>query len=169
MPLLHLRQRTPTEGDTVLGQGTTFGKGQAMTLKNTAGRPAETPQFHCTIAAQPVVAQMARHLVRDCFAGQLNADVVADVGLVVTELVANAVTAIGDSGSVEFAAWMAGGDVVVLVIDQADGEPAARDEDASAETGRGLFLVEELTRDWGWAMGPVPRRKGRLGIHQQRR
>ena len=138
----------------MLSQGTTFGAGQAMTLKNTVGLPEKAPRFHCTVAARPVAARVARHLVCDCFAGRLSVDVVADVGLVMTELVANAVAAMGESGSVEFAAWIAGGDVVVLVIDQAAGEPKPQHEDASSEAGRGLFLVAELTRDWGWSPFP---------------
>ncbi|ORT59189.1 hypothetical protein BKD26_14355 [Streptomyces sp. CB03238] len=146
----------------MLGQGTTHGEGQAMTLLITTGQSTRTPRMRCALAAEPVAARVARHLVSACFAGQLSASVIADVGLVITELVANAVTATGDSGSVEFGAWLDNGDVVLQVIDQADGEPKKSADDQDAETGRGLLLVQELTRDWGWT--PVPGGKAVWGL-----
>ncbi|QKW07242.1 ATP-binding protein [Streptomyces sp. NA04227] len=163
-------------------QVTTCGLGGTTALVVSARLPRNwrAPRLRCTLDAEPVAARTARHLVRACFAGRLSANVVADACLVLTELVTNAVTAIGSCGAVEFGAWVAAdGAVVVQVIDQAVGEPRKRYEevhdghedvlggheetcDGDAESGRGLLLVETLTQDWGWH--PVPGGKAVWGL-----
>jgi hypothetical protein len=54
-PIDHAPHSTaaPNGGDTVLGQGTTFGEGQTMTLMITTGQSMQTPLLHSTPAAKP--------------------------------------------------------------------------------------------------------------------
>lgn len=135
----------------MLGQGTTRGESHVMTLTTTAGQPMPAPGLRCALIAEPRSAHVARHLVRDCFEGRLNAGVVDDVDLVVAELVANAVAAMGNSGAVQIGAWIAGSDVAVEVVDGAGGAPRQPVRDPFSEDGRGLLLVAGVTRAWGWA------------------
>ncbi len=146
----------------MLAQGTTRGESHAMTLMTTAGQPMPAPGLRCALAAEPRSAHVARHLVLDCFEGQLNNRVVDDVDLVVAELVANAVAAMGNSGAVQIGAWIAGSDVAVEVVDQAGGTPRKPAHDPSSEDGRGLLLVEGITRTWGWT--PLPGGKAVWGF-----
>jgi hypothetical protein len=77
---------------------------------------------------------------------------VADAVLVVTELVANAVAVSSDSASIGLLAHLVGPELLVEVFDRSSDVPRARCTDPLMldEDGRGLLLVAELTRAWGW-------------------
>ncbi|MBP0456658.1 ATP-binding protein [Streptomyces montanisoli] len=97
-----------------------------------------------------------------------------DAELIVSELVANAVTHTsgadtGEGAVVEVRLRLCDACLRVEVWDAGDGEPGipGRSDDAEAESGRGLFLVEALSRRWGsrlmtdhgkvvWAELPCP-------------
>jgi anti-sigma regulatory factor (Ser/Thr protein kinase) len=71
---------------------------------------------------------------------------------VVSELVANAVAAAGAAGPVQpVRLWLLtdGSQVLVLVWDASPGLPARAEPDDEAESGRGLFLVEAYSQEWG--------------------
>jgi anti-sigma regulatory factor (Ser/Thr protein kinase) len=80
------------------------------------------------------------------------------VGLLLSELLANSIQH-SDSGKpggiVTVTVTVAPGGVLAEVADAGgDGEPALREPPGDdSERGRGLRLVEELSRSWGWFGG----------------
>jgi signal transduction histidine kinase len=70
-----------------------------------------------------------------------------DVGLVVTELVTNAVQA--GAGSVELAVERIGGAVRIGVVDDAPGTPTMAPFSVVRPSGRGLRIVASLAEQWG--------------------
>lgn len=76
-----------------------------------------------------------------------------DLEVVITELTTNSVQAGAVSMAVRIE-WLRGPGVVeVAVWDDAPGEPRSREPDFVAESGRGLFLVGELSTAWGHEPG----------------
>jgi hypothetical protein len=77
------------------------------------------------------------------------------VELCVSELVTNAVNAAGGDGvdhviELTLAVRLdGGGTLFVGVHDRLGGEPVVNAPDDAAENGRGLFMVEALSNDWG--------------------
>ncbi|TDD35155.1 ATP-binding protein [Actinomadura sp. KC06] len=67
---------------------------------------------------------------------------------VVTELVTN-VYKHTDSELVSVRLLLEDGHLVVEVEDGSDGVPVVRDEDDTAESGRGLLMMSLLVQDWG--------------------
>jgi len=89
----------------------------------------------------------ARGCVREFLRGARSAELVADVEVVVSELVTNAV--LHGVGAIELRLELVDGGVTVGVLDGGRGRPrppGTRDDD---EGGRGLALVAGLTKDWG--------------------
>lgn len=108
----------PNGGDTVLGQGTTFGECQMMTLMITAGQSMTMPRLRRILVAEPVssprdTTPRVRLLRRPAERGRRRR---REPGH--DRALANAVMGIGNSGAVEFGAWVAGWDVGVHVIDR---------------------------------------------------
>nr|WP_165969005.1 ATP-binding protein [Actinomadura sp. KC06] len=66
----------------------------------------------------------------------------------VTELVTN-VYKHTDSELVSVRLLLEDGHLVVEVEDGSDGVPVVRDEDDTAESGRGLLMMSLLVQDWG--------------------
>ncbi|GAA4367023.1 ATP-binding protein [Nocardioides caricicola] len=115
------------------------------------------------LEAEPQSARTARHAVRDLCANvppppisEDRADVAA---LLTTELVANAVIHSGKAAVLD--AVVADRTLRVAVSDTSDDQPAPRSGAQRAadamtgsrdegESGRGLFLVDELADRWGW-------------------
>jgi anti-sigma regulatory factor (Ser/Thr protein kinase) len=98
---------------------------------------------------------VARRCVRDLLAGvgppddePVDADLVTDAQLVVSELVTNAV--LHGDGDIELRLGMADGALSVCVCDGGPAEPQQRGPGTTAEGGRGLVLVATLTQDWGF-------------------
>ncbi len=94
----------------------------------------------------------ARRRGRDCLRVGAPADLVADVEVVVSELVTNAV--VHGSGPIELRLELVDGAVSVGVLDAGRARPRPRGVEADAECGRGLALVAGLTQDWG--IRPTP-------------
>ena len=107
-------------------------------------------------SAVPCARLHARQVVREWGLPDL-----ADTAeLLVPELMTNAICASARSFSPAVALWLFsdGWCVVIQVGDGSRDMPLRRDADADSESGRGLLLVESLSRDWGayrWADGKV--------------
>jgi anti-sigma regulatory factor (Ser/Thr protein kinase) len=74
--------------------------------------------------------------------------------LLITELITNAVKfgAAGDAKAADIglALWLHDDRLVIEVTDQADGLPRLRNPRASSQSGRGLRLVDALSKEWGY-------------------
>jgi two-component sensor histidine kinase len=88
-----------------------------------------------------------------------------DTSVVVSELVTNAlchgagVYSGGSAGGrVELTLWHRASHLVCAVTDPSAEPPVLRSPEPTAETGRGLLVVQALTTTWGWAM---------LGFHRK--
>lgn len=107
----------------------------------------QTRQF----TARLPVLQQVRHFVGDFMAGHPSAD---DAVLAVSELAANAIEHSGSAGSGGFTVELAHleGAVRIDVHDAGGSEkPKLRHVDVEATRGRGLFIVDEISRRWGVA------------------
>lgn len=126
----------------------------------------QSPQAAChresgtVLAAIPEAPSTCRSIVRAALRVHGLDVLAADAEVVVTEFASNAVRALRD----EEAAGPPGDETPVLVLvlgwiplgvrievwDRAPGTPQMREPDFEAECGRGLFLVNEITRGrWG--------------------
>ncbi len=88
-------------------------------------------------------------------------DLVDDAVVIISELVTNAVrhglppyaAAAGDS-PIKLTLVRQGRFVVCIVSDPSDQDPKVRPADDVCENGRGLHVIEALSRVWGWT--PLP-------------
>ena len=88
-------------------------------------------------------------------------DLVDDAAVIVSELVTNAVrhglppyaAAAGDM-PIKLTLVRQGHFVVFIVCDPSDQDPKMRSADDVCENGRGLHVIEALSRVWGWS--PLP-------------
>jgi len=135
----------------VSGQ-TTAGTGQALIAVSTYGARPGFPSLRCELGAESDAAAAARRRIRECFAAYLSDDAVADAALVASELVANAGAVSRPSGTVGLITHVVGSDLLIEVFDQSLAVPhnQFRDPEDLSEDGRGLLLVEALSRAWGW-------------------
>jgi anti-sigma regulatory factor (Ser/Thr protein kinase) len=91
---------------------------------------------------------LARRALRE-LDGQIDADVLPDVRLLVSELITNSVKYGGD-GPVRLEVRADGGRVRAEITDQGAGfTPVKRDDDLEKVGGWGLHLVQRLTTSWG--------------------
>lgn len=89
----------------------------------------------------------ARRFVERTLHGWRCPDAVDDTRLLVSELVSNAVRHAGTP--VRLTLRLDDGRVRVEVSDGAAGTPRPRLAEADSEAGRGMFLMDQLARDWG--------------------
>ncbi|GLY72233.1 ATP-binding protein [Actinoallomurus iriomotensis] len=88
-------------------------------------------------------------------------DLVDDATVIISELVTNAVrhgvppyaAAAGDS-PIKLSLVRQGTFVVLIVSDPSEDDPKQRPADDVCENGRGLHVIEALSRAWGWM--PLP-------------
>jgi anti-sigma regulatory factor (Ser/Thr protein kinase) len=116
---------------------------------------------------------LAPQQIRDFIGAQLNAilgsspraDVTDDARLVASELATNAIRA--GSTSVGLVVVLHRETVEIEIYDDAVGQPIMRSAEPTADTGRGLLIVDDLAVEWGaeppvggrkavWATLPVP-------------
>ncbi|MEV5873402.1 ATP-binding protein [Streptomyces sp. NPDC052101] len=113
----------------------------------------------CALPARYETVREARHFTRDTLDKWDVGDRFDDICLVVSELVTNALrhAVPAGSGCPEHAAsvrlhlmrWTER--LVCAVRDPSHETPVPRDsDDFSAESGRGLFLVDSFADSWGW-------------------
>lgn len=74
---------------------------------------------------------------------------IEDATLVVSELVTNAVKASTDGDDVAVWLWTDGESVLIEVRDRTPGIPLVVEATADEDSGRGLFLVAAISKDWG--------------------
>jgi anti-sigma regulatory factor (Ser/Thr protein kinase) len=115
----------------------------------------------CALRASGTSSRTAREFTRSTLTGWGLHDLVDDATVIISELVTNAVR----HGLPQYAA--AAGDmpikltivrqdrfVVCIVSDPSDQDPKVRPADDVCENGRGLHVIEALSRVWGWT--PLP-------------
>jgi anti-sigma regulatory factor (Ser/Thr protein kinase) len=97
-------------------------------------------------SAVPCARLHARHVVREWG----RPDLADTAELLVSELMTNAIRASGPwSPAVALWLFSDGRCVVIHVHDGSTQMPVRQDADAESDSGRGLLLVETLSRDWG--------------------
>ncbi len=99
-----------------------------------------------TLRRRPDAAAAARRQVRDVCRSR-GADVVGDVELVVSELVANAVR--HGAGTITLVLALLPDGVRVAVADRGPGGPTLVDAGLERTDGRGIALVDRLAAEWG--------------------
>ncbi|WP_441247341.1 ATP-binding protein [Kitasatospora sp. McL0602] len=77
-----------------------------------------------------------------------------DLELVLGELVANAVAASGPTDRVDVNLGLVARGLLVEVADRSLKAPVPRQVQAGDEGGRGLLIVDALTKRWGWRSSP---------------
>jgi anti-sigma regulatory factor (Ser/Thr protein kinase) len=131
------------------------GQGRQGSGVETSGGVAPTParpSVDLRLEHEPRAAILARSAVRDLLADQPTTEELRhDAALVVYELVSNAVShgAPQADGRVALSCEVVDDELVVVVTDGGSGgEPAVGDLDEEADRGRGLAIVQALTRTW---------------------
>ncbi|MFE0460207.1 ATP-binding protein [Kitasatospora sp. NPDC058965] len=133
---------------------TTRGLGTTADLA-AVGSPAPTPSaLHSELPDTHKAAGTARAKLNQLLRGRLTPDSQGTASLILTELVANAVTASGGSGSIWVEIQLTADELLLEVFDRSPGIPCRRMACDLAEDGRGLLLVEELSIHWGWRPEP---------------
>jgi anti-sigma regulatory factor (Ser/Thr protein kinase) len=106
-------------------------------------------ELGAVLSAVPCARRHARQVLREWGIAGL-AD---SAGLLVTELVANAVTASRDMAPVSgVRLWLLSdsAQILILVWDPSLQPPVLAEVTGEAEHGRGLKIVEAVSRQWGW-------------------
>ncbi|ETA00581.1 ATP-binding protein [Frankia sp. CcI156] len=103
--------------------------------------------FPPTAAAVPEVRTST---VRTLTEWSVDTDAVSSAELVVCELASNAVKASRPEDVVAIRLTATGGNVLVEVWDGNDTAPRIESPDVFSEDGRGLLMVDALSRQWSW-------------------
>ena len=112
------------------------------------------PRAWCVVVPhQPRGARVARRRIAAALAGLVSQERLSDAMAIAAELVGNAVRhALPLPGGVVRVAWqlLVGGGLLIKVTDGGSpNAPAIRPPSADAVDGRGLAIVEALSRRWG--------------------
>lgn len=118
----------------------------------------------CTLPARYEAVGGARRFTRTTLCSWDLGDRFDDVALVVSELVTNALRHALPSeaarerqdNAVRLHLMRWSSRLVCAVRDPSERGPVAGEAPDSAESGRGLFLVESFSDSWGWHPSPVP-------------
>lgn len=109
-----------------------------------------------TVAPDPEAVTDARHFTTTLLRAWGMDCLCDDLGLVVTELVTNALRHSlppcpdAAANSIRLRLMRKSSYVLCGVVDTGTGTPQRREPDFVAETGRGLHLVDSFSREWGW-------------------
>jgi anti-sigma regulatory factor (Ser/Thr protein kinase) len=109
-----------------------------------AGRARVTAHY----PANPISAGRARRLVSRACRDWNVQHVADDAELVITELVENAVRHAGTPCDIDIE--LSGGDLLITARDGSTDPPRRVHPDPGRPGGRGLLLIEKLSRDWGF-------------------
>ena len=118
-------------------------------VRSNAGRPRyDSEVTSIELPPERSAAAAARRFTREVAAPwALDPHVQADVELLVSELVTNAV--LHARSSARLTIERIGDRVRVTVADDSEVRPRLRDYGADAVTGRGIFLVDQISEQWG--------------------
>ncbi|MGZ4436754.1 MAG: ATP-binding protein [Nocardioides sp.] len=108
--------------------------------------------YSADLPPEPPSVRAARSFVAACLAEQDLAHLADDVRLVASELVTNALKHAGTPCMVTLEGFVSS--VRLAVWDGSTLAPVPVTGSGVDEGGRGLVLVEELSREWGVATGP---------------
>lgn len=109
-----------------------------------------------TVAPDPEAVTDARHFTTTMLRSWGLDPLCDDIGLVVTELVTNALRhslpprAAETPQTIWLRLMRRSSYVLCGVVDAGQGVPQRREPDFIAESGRGLHLVDSFSRRWGW-------------------
>lgn len=98
-------------------------------------------------------AKIARDVTKITLAGWSLGGYYEDASIVVSELVTNAIRhgfARGGDGALRLVLIRYRCHLVCMVTDPADTAPEMREPDYVTETGRGLHIIDAVSRAWGW-------------------
>ncbi|MCW2813692.1 MAG: hypothetical protein JWN84_1147 [Nocardioides sp.] len=115
-----------------------------------------TLKISTALSADPANVGRARGLLRQALTEAGAGPLIDDALLVLSEVVTNAFVHAG--GDVRLQGWISAGALRVEVVDAAPHLPARRSYAATAGTGRGLQLMDELADRWGAS----PRHDGKV-------
>jgi len=120
------------------------------------------PEGQAVFAPLDESVRRARHHVENVLRRRYMAEMAETAGLVVSELVANAVKAhqglcVDDPVIVQIG-FSASGPVILEVMDVSDEPPVVQNPGIDQENGRGLLLVSALTEDFGH----MPLKRGKV-------
>jgi CheY-like chemotaxis protein/anti-sigma regulatory factor (Ser/Thr protein kinase) len=109
--------------------------------------PPDAPGMMFTLAPELSSVRQARRLVQGVLRDWSREDVADEALLLTSELVTNAV--VHARSEVQLTLVPLGSNIRVEVADTGPGALQLRDPDDDAVNGRGLLLVEEMSRTWG--------------------
>ena len=103
------------------------------------------------LAARPTAVPCARMVTKQVVREWGLPDLVETAELLVSELVTNAIRASRDLPEPVIRLWLTSdrSNLVIRVWDGSGEMPVCQDADPDSECGRGLLLVEALSKDWG--------------------
>lgn len=115
----------------------------------------------CTLWPGTASPRVARDFTAETLESWGLAELAEDAVVIVSELVTNAIRhglpAEGDSKRpVKLSLVRDGGFIVCIVTDPSTQDPAMRAPEETCENGRGLHVIDALSRTWGWT--PLPGR-----------
>jgi anti-sigma regulatory factor (Ser/Thr protein kinase) len=124
---------------------------------------------HWRFPAHPASVRRARHVVAEALPYGLRPELAADLGLLTSELVTNAIhygAHPEEDDLVEVVLWPADGHYWLAVSDPGAGTrtPAVAHPGADCESGRGLILVDHLATAWTVRPRPVRGRSVIAGL-----
>lgn len=115
------------------------------------------PALSFAVAPEPESVTFARHFTQTTLERWDMASLIDDVGLVVTELVTNALRhslpprPAEPAGAIHLRLIRNAPYLLCGIQDAGQDLPRRREPDFIAETGRGLHIVESFSSMWGWA------------------
>ncbi|MEU8781329.1 ATP-binding protein [Streptomyces sp. NPDC048637] len=128
------------------------------------------------LALEPQSAGRARRFLLTALSQWNLTPLVDDATLIVSELVANAIrhTRTADGQRIWLALHLLPNELICAATDPIPHPPELLSADATADRGRGLHVVDNLSSSWGWSPAAAPfarplRRRGRGGCATQSR